>query len=204
MFADRVGRDFVAQCSMRQALFPSERAGLSHIRVWYNQRARGGVGFCILAATGKPPPVWNGGMAGFHEREGRMKRIDLFTKVMLAAIAAGLWVLILRPVFTPGDVRAAVKAGVPKVVRAQRFEVVDSKGKRRASLSLGADGSPALNLLDKHGKARAALSVGADGSPALALFDKDRKVRAVLALLPDGRPLLAVHDKDGRVLWKAP
>jgi len=51
-----------------------------------------------------------------------MKRADLFTKILLAVIAAGLWVLILKPVFAPGEVSAAGEAAVTK------------KGKRTAPI----------------------------------------------------------------------
>jgi len=157
-----------------------------------------------------------------------MRKVDRFTKVMLAVIAAGLWVLILRPVVVPGSVRAAAGKQVPvaKVLRAERFEVVDSSGKVRAALETLPDGSPGLTLRDKDGQMRAWLSLLPDGSPGLTLRDKDGQMRAglllsngspglslwgkdgkggaMLAVRADGSPELALYDKDGRLVWQTP
>ena len=148
-----------------------------------------------------------------------MKRPDSLTKVLLAIIAAGLCVLILRPYLAP----------VAKVVRAAQFQVVDSQGEVRAALGLLPDGTPSLALrekdgtlraalvlpgrldgapglvlFDKEGKTRAGVMVLKDGSPGLFLDDKDEKVRAALGVFPDGSPGLDLRDKDGKVLWSAP
>ena len=40
----------------------------------------------------------------------------------------------------------------PEVVRAQRFELVDDKGKERANLGVADDGSPSLALHDQKGE----------------------------------------------------
>jgi hypothetical protein len=129
-----------------------------------------------------------------------MKRADLFTKVMVATIAVGLWALILRPVFAPREVSAAGEAQAPvsKVLRAERFEVVDSQGNARAFLAVLSDGSPALALGAKDGKIRAMLTLRPDGSPMLNLVDKARKGRAVLTLRPDGSPVLRLLNKEGK------
>ena len=134
-----------------------------------------------------------------------MRKVDRFTKVMLAVIAAGLWVLILRPVVVPGSVRAAAGKQVPvaKVLRAERFEVVDSSGKVRAALETLPDGSPGLTLRDKDGQMRAGLLLS-NGSPGLSLWGKDGKGGAMLAVRADGSPELALYDKDGRLVWQTP
>ena len=131
-----------------------------------------------------------------------MKRAGLFTKVMLAAIAAGLWALILRPVLWPGAVRAA-QENVPgaKVVQAERFELVDSDGKVRATLGFtveGREGGPTLNLSDEDGKARAVLVLTPGGSPSLGLFDGQRG--AVLYVQRHTGPGLSLYDKEGKIL----
>ena len=69
---------------------------------------------------------------------------------------------------------------VAKVVRAERFEVVDAKGRVRALLDV------------------------TDGNPYLGLYDENGKARAGLALLPDGRAGLAIIGEDGKVLWSIP
>ena len=45
------------------------------------------------------------------------------------------------------------KTAAPKVVRAQRFELVDAEGRVRAMLGLLPDGSPSMVLYDEKGKA---------------------------------------------------
>jgi hypothetical protein len=125
--------------------------------------------------------------------EGKMKRVDCFTKVMLAAIAAGLWALILRPVFWPVAVRAADEAPVATVVRAERFEVVDGTGRvciRLASRHplptqhhwLARNLEPSITFLDSGGAQRAQLGITPSGNPALLLVHENGGVAAVLEL----------------------
>jgi len=125
-----------------------------------------------------------------------MKRIDLFTKVMLAAIAAGLWVLILRSYLAPGAVRAATKPlVVARLVRAERFEVVDSSGKLRAWLGMRPDEGPALVLLDRAGRTRAELSLKPVwDEPELRFRDERGTTRAKISLFA-GTPLVKVYDE---------
>lgn len=117
--------------------------------------------------------------------------------------------------------QSAGDAANANVVRAEKFEVVDSggrmlavwssaapggcglffydgTGKKRAQLAVLADGSPSLSVSDKDGETRAALMVMPDGSPILALYDEDGQRRATLMVLPDGGPSLSVLDKDGQ------
>ena len=77
--------------------------------------------------------------------------------------------------------KATAQASAAKVVRAQKFELVDSEGKERASLALLPD-----------------------GSSGLALAARDGKVRGMLALKPDGTSGLALGDRDGKLIWSAP
>jgi hypothetical protein len=90
------------------------------------------------------------------------------------------------------------KTATPKVVRAQKFEVVDAQGRVRATLGLLPDGSPSLELTDEQGKTRAQLSLYSDGSPYLGLQDAKLKTRAELSLDSGGRPSLALSDEQGK------
>jgi len=92
---------------------------------------------------------------------------------------------------------------VQQVVRAERFELVGSKGKVRADLGLLPDGTLALDLHDRDGKLRAHLGLLPDGSPGLALCDTDGKGRAGLVVLSDDTPHLVLFDKDGRLRVEA-
>lgn len=46
----------------------------------------------------------------------------------------------------------------PKVIRAEKFEVVDKNGKVRGELGLRSDGTPILRLYDEDGNPRVGLS----------------------------------------------
>jgi hypothetical protein len=135
-----------------------------------------------------------------------MKRLDWFNKVLLTLIAAGLWVLILRPVLWPGAVRAAEDEMVPvtKVVRAERFELADAKGKVHATLRLDGMGGPHLELLYKDGKPGLGMSIweqGPNRTAVLGLSGKGQEGLALATWLPDGEggPGLLLTDKDGNV-----
>jgi hypothetical protein len=124
-----------------------------------------------------------------------MKRADWLTKVLLAVIAVGLWVLILKAVVGPRAVRAASKAAVPKVVRAQRFEVVDSAGRVAATLEATATG-PQLALY--HGRGlmpRATLALD-EGAPALHFRDSKQNPCVALTLFQE-EPALWLSDSKG-------
>jgi hypothetical protein len=86
------------------------------------------------------------------------------------------------------------KTAAPKVVRAQKFEVVDAQGRVRATLGLLPDGSPSLELTDEQGKTRAQLSLYSDGSPYLGLQDAKLMPHAMLGVRSDGSPYLGLQD----------
>lgn len=106
------------------------------------------------------------------------KKQSLLT-IVLAVVAGFIgggvssWILTGRAVFAQPTPEQA------KVIRAERFEVVDKDGKVRAGLGL------------------------ADGGPGLRLYDKDEKPRAVLGLF-QGEPYLRLYGEDGKVVWEAP
>jgi hypothetical protein len=117
------------------------------------------------------------------------------------------------------------KAAAPKVVRAQRFEVVDAEGRVRGEIGLGTDGhtpglmfcndkgkvcamlvvspdgSSSLMLSDAKGGTRGALMVGSDGRPNLWLYDGNAKgkLRAALSVGSDGQPSLGLYDAKGEL-----
>ena len=100
--------------------------------------------------------------------------------VVLGVILATQAYVLLRP-HPPG------LAGEALVVR-------DPNGNIRASL--GADGGKVrLDLWDPQGHRRATLGLGAEGSPHLAFYDRDQRVRAELNLGPDGEPQFTLRDK---------
>jgi hypothetical protein len=79
----------------------------------------------------------------------------------------------------------------------------DPKGNIRASLGHTGD-KAGLDLWDAQGRRRATLGLGADGTPGLAFYDQDQRVRAELNLGPDGEPKFALRDRDGKEIQKEP
>lgn len=101
-------------------------------------------------------------------------------------------------------------------VRATRFDVVDDAGKTRASLGVsGGAFTPALSLYDAAGRRRAVLSLGADGSPGFSLMDADSRLRARVGCTqtrdtetgkttnyPESS--ITLFKSTGTVVWRAP
>lgn len=88
-------------------------------------------------------------------------------------------------------------ATVADVVRARRFEMVDTAGNVRARLEDFSGLGPQLALNDDKGQLRATLGSGPGGSVALRLRDAKGQGRAVLSLVSDG-PTLSMRDPEGR------
>lgn len=83
-------------------------------------------------------------------------------------------------------------------IRAEKFELVDKTGTRRAVLALEPNGEPGLKLYDATGSLRVALSLRPDGGPHLLLWDGRTAVpRFGLALLPNGSPSAELADRNG-------
>ena len=86
------------------------------------------------------------------------------------------------------------------VIRARAFQVVDSKGMVRATLSLTPDDKPVLSLADKSGTTRAMMWVNTNGSPALELLDSKRTPRAAVLVAPDDSlATFVLRDAKGEV-----
>jgi len=91
--------------------------------------------------------------------------------------------------------------GVPNVLRARSFEVVDENGKVRAKLHICLN-EPCLDLYDENDKHRVSLWVrdeaDQDGSgPAFEFLDEKDTARAVLTLGKEG-PQLSLCDEKGK------
>lgn len=88
------------------------------------------------------------------------------------------------------DVSAATQ-----IVRAERFELVDSRGTVRAKLMVRDDDFAGLSLFNAKGEHRASLQAGADGA-TLLLEALDGKHRAMLTTAPGPRRTY-LHLVDG-------
>jgi len=125
--------------------------------------------------------------------ERHNKRLKVGMLAVLAAVGGLLFVGATEP--------------VAKVVRAQKFEVVDSEGNVRVGVTT-AGGSAGLYVKDKDGKLRLRMGAGMGltdaGQPSLSMRDKDGNLRVALSVEDDGRPMLGLSNKDGRprvLLW---
>lgn len=103
---------------------------------------------------------------------------------------------------------------VPEVIRAQRFELVDARGRTRGSLGLPGlrlrgpqgkggillgvqgDGTPVFGVSDSEGRPRFSLEARTDGSVNLALYAGDPHVRAIFKLDSEGQPSIQLLDRD--------
>jgi len=117
-------------------------------------------------------------------------------------------------------IKPAHPGPVQDTIRTRRVELVDKKGKVRATFALGPDDSPSLNLYDEKGGPLVSLGVvsgpwpilklqglggsailllvSSTGSPTMAMQDTKGKARGVFRLGPDGSPVLALQDKRGK------
>lgn len=119
------------------------------------------------------------------------------SRMLLAAVlvVGAVGVIIAACAGIPAEA-APDKGGVHKVVRAERFEVVDQNGKARVTLGADKDGS-GLTLWDEKGTPHASLAATKNGS-GLVLHDEKGNVRAVLSAFWTG-PGLALADENGKL-----
>ena len=116
--------------------------------------------------------------------------------------------------------RGVAAAGV---VRAERFELVDSSGTERGAWYYAEDGSSGIALWDQRGTMRVLLDfagdngegltlrdhtgkiaawvgIGSDGNPRVHLFDKQERPRCGLELNADGSAEIGIYDEEGNAL----
>lgn len=118
-----------------------------------------------------------------------------YTLILLLAVIAGLLGGVISSSFT------RLLPHHAKVIKAERFVVVDEDGQTRAKLALKHKTKPCLSLLDRDGQTRVELSVRWDGETALTFMDKDRRTRIQLALAEaemGTSPRFSLRGKDGR------
>jgi hypothetical protein len=118
----------------------------------------------------------------------------LFTGLVGGMLAGVIWTKTL--------VAADSTLSTTPVVQAERFEVRDSAGRRRAVLGL-VFGKPSLWIADEQGEPRAIVDLLADGEPTLLLLGKQGKAKVAFGL-PEGEPSIALVDEGGKSVWKLP
>jgi len=122
-----------------------------------------------------------------QERVGRLERQNWRLKVGMLAVLAVVGGLVFMAATNP----------VAKVVRAERFELVDAKGKVRGLLTLVGGIGPKLLLFGNGDNARAMLWLTPNGNPELCLYDEDGRGGVGLMVGDDVNPRLTLRDKEG-------
>jgi len=140
------------------------------------------------------------------------------------SVLAGMGIAILAGTITWGVAGATGCAHATKVIRADRFVLVDANGKTRAELGMSKDG-PGLWLYDENGNVRTMLEVREGKGAGLTLVDDNCRAGARLDVNKDGAglvmcdvygktrvglmaldvgPGLALYDQQGKAIWRAP
>jgi hypothetical protein len=92
---------------------------------------------------------------------------------------------------------------VADVVRAKRFELVDSEGKVCAKLALREDEMPGLSLFDRDGHERGTFCIDTQGALHLTMRTKSGGVFGTLSFGTDWRLGLQLIDGHHQVVWSA-
>lgn len=91
---------------------------------------------------------------------------------------------------------ARASNGIPEVVSARTFQVVDEKGNVRATLSAKPDGSAGLGITTPEGRPGLAVAVGADSRPVIGFPDRQGKLRVAISITDKSDLAFNVLDKD--------
>jgi len=134
-----------------------------------------------------------------------MGRAKVLSVVLLAFLSAAVG----------ASVYAAAREAPPaplgeRVVRAERFEVVDSEGKVKAVLGLQTRLARSVRVMDSDGNVLAvpegATARRGEGArlPYLALMDDAGRTRIEVAFDAKGEPVIRIMDGDGRRVYVVP
>jgi hypothetical protein len=102
-----------------------------------------------------------------------MSRFSCLPSILLTLVAAGSSFAAAKP--------APAAEAIPKVVRAQTFELTDAAGKTRAWLGTLADGTTLLRLYDNEGKQK----VVVDSRGEIVVLDAEGKPRVTAGAVED-------------------
>jgi len=84
------------------------------------------------------------------------------------------------------------------VIRARRFELVDSHGNIRALLTCDAQtGLPTIVFKDSRDQTRVTVGIAWNDMPSIQLNAEDGTARVALVARPEGNGLVLVVDNDG-------
>jgi len=100
----------------------------------------------------------------------------------------------------PAEGVADAAARAARVIRAEKFVLVDRDGTERGVISVSSRGVADVSLADKAGRERGEFRVGADGSAAIGFYDENGAKRVIVGDTATGRSGLAIFASNGRQL----
>lgn len=118
--------------------------------------------------------------------------------LLLLSLASGLVGGILANFLILGSsvVAQPTPAETPQVISAQKFQLIDGKGRIRAILDLSDQGQPYFQLKDEFDTDRVWIGISSD--TGVAVHDLDGKTRLVLSVDEEGKPALVLRDRQQR------
>ncbi len=88
---------------------------------------------------------------------------------------------------------------VDKIVRTERLELVDRRGRVRAVLACDADSeAPSCGFLDADGQTRVIVGISWNGMPQIQLTAPDGTARVALVARPEGMGVVVLMDDQQR------
>ena|SRR5216684_4210306 len=100
--------------------------------------------------------------------------------ILVLSLIAGLMGSIASNRFLSGSPLSAQKTPEQaEIIRAERVDIMDKEGRRRAWFGLAPQGNTGLGLYDQDGNVSAVLSMTPDRTTGLVLADRQGKRRAV-------------------------
>lgn len=115
----------------------------------------------------------------------------------MLALGGGFLGGIVAIQFAPGVAGAARSA---HTVRAEKFELVDHQGTRRAALEVTDSGIADLIMFDEAGHDDAEFRVTRDGVTTMGFYDKSGNRRVLMGEVPGGRNGLTIYGNDDKLL----
>lgn len=123
-----------------------------------------------------------------NDLESRIEALEKRTRLLVGALLVVTSLALLGAAASP--------EAENQVVRANRFELVDSEGRVRGELSLQ-DGAPVFSLLDAAGRDRLSLNHDAGGT-ALFIRDQEGVIRLGATHFKHGGGGFALHGPDSK------
>ena len=119
--------------------------------------------------------------------------LRLFVSRTLWAVLA----LIAVAALAYGAGKTKADPAVPKVIRAQSFEMVDAHNHVRAHLRTDKDGTAQFELLNDRGLPQVSLNLTEENSPSVILLDDNNTIRAMLLVSPKDGAGLGLCNSQG-------